>query len=54
MAFISPYFLQNSVDAVRRRRAVPHSLSTKDLVLSHIVEGFVDLSDYGNDAVLSR
>lgn len=47
-------FLKNSVDAARRRRAVAHSLSSKDMVLSHAVEGFIDLTDYGNDAVLSR
>lgn len=52
---INIYFLpQNDVDAARRRRAVAHSLSSKDLVQSHAVEGFVDLNDINNDAVLVR
>ncbi|XP_056644128.1 transforming growth factor-beta-induced protein ig-h3 [Diorhabda sublineata] len=37
---------------VRRRRGIGQHLSTGDLVLSHTVSGFVDLSDLPNDKII--
>ncbi|CAH1235658.1 unnamed protein product [Diabrotica balteata] len=39
-------------NVVRRRRGLGQHLSTRDLVLSHAVEGFVDLTDLANDDVI--
>ncbi|ERL91857.1 hypothetical protein D910_09181 [Dendroctonus ponderosae] len=41
----------NRVDPARRRRAL-NALSSKDLVLSHTVDGFVELADLENEATL--
>ncbi|XP_023015902.2 midline fasciclin [Leptinotarsa decemlineata] len=43
----------NNVDAFRRRRGMRQSLSTRELVLSHAVGGFIDLTDFGNDKVIN-
>ncbi|KAF5277770.1 hypothetical protein FQR65_LT03750 [Abscondita terminalis] len=40
-------------DAVRRRRQIKNPVSSKDLVLSHAVPGFVDLSEINNEDVMS-
>ncbi|GLV38657.1 midline fasciclin [Carabus blaptoides fortunei] len=40
------------IDPVRRRRDLRHALSSKDLVMNHIVTGFVDLVDIENEQVL--
>ncbi|CAH1994625.1 unnamed protein product [Acanthoscelides obtectus] len=42
----------NKVDANRRRRNIKHNVSPKEMVLSHAVEGFVDLTEYSNDDVI--
>ncbi|XP_018571174.1 transforming growth factor-beta-induced protein ig-h3 [Anoplophora glabripennis] len=42
----------NNVDLSRRRRAIKNALSNKDLVLSHTIEGFIDLQDIGNEEIL--
>ncbi|KAJ8965812.1 hypothetical protein NQ314_003879, partial [Rhamnusium bicolor] len=42
----------NNVDPYRRRRAVKNALSSKDLVLSHAVEGFIDLTDLSNEEII--
>lgn len=47
-------FVQNTVDPTRRRRALKNALTSKDLVLSHTVEGFVELSDLENEQILKR
>ncbi|CAG9825393.1 unnamed protein product [Phaedon cochleariae] len=43
----------NNVDALRRRRASTQTLPSRDLVLSHTVEGFIDLTDFANDEVIN-
>ncbi|KAJ8955545.1 hypothetical protein NQ318_001375 [Aromia moschata] len=42
----------NNVDLARRRRALKYALSSKDLVLSHAVEGFIDIGDMINEQIL--
>lgn len=43
----------NKVDLERRRRTLQHTLSAKELVLSHITDGFVELADLENEQVLT-
>lgn len=40
------------MDSVRRRRDVKVAVSTKDLVLNHMTEGFIDLNDVTNEQML--
>jgi len=47
-------FVQNTVDPARKRRALKNALTSKDLVLSHTVEGFVELADLENEQILKR
>ncbi|XP_060517854.1 transforming growth factor-beta-induced protein ig-h3 [Cylas formicarius] len=42
----------NNVEMARRRRAVSNALSSKDLVLSHSSEGFIELTDLDNEQLL--
>ncbi|XP_050309672.1 transforming growth factor-beta-induced protein ig-h3 [Anthonomus grandis grandis] len=41
----------NGIDQARRRRAVKVPLSSKELVLSHTTNGFVDLSEVENEEI---
>ncbi|CAG9860298.1 unnamed protein product [Phyllotreta striolata] len=43
--------MNNVVEVVRRRRASP-SIPAKELVLSHAVQGFLDLTEIDNDEVI--
>lgn len=47
-------FVQNQVDVARRRRDLHNALSTKDLVMNHMIEGFVDLSEVENEQTYNR
>nr|CAI5842344.1 unnamed protein product [Callosobruchus analis] len=42
----------NKVDANRRRRNIKPHISPKEMVLSHAVEGFIDLTELSNDDVI--
>ncbi|KAL1494273.1 hypothetical protein ABEB36_009897 [Hypothenemus hampei] len=42
----------NAVDPSRRRRALKNALTSKDLVLSHTVDGFLELADMENEQML--
>ncbi|XP_066138541.1 transforming growth factor-beta-induced protein ig-h3 [Euwallacea fornicatus] len=42
----------NTVYPARRRRAIKNALTSKDLVLSHTVDGFVELADLENEQIL--
>lgn len=44
--------MEYEVDSVRRRRAVKSAVSTQDLILNHMVKGFVDMNDISNEEVL--
>lgn len=43
--------LQNNVDL---RGDAKNALSNNDLVLSHAVAGFIDLTDYANEDIIYR
>lgn len=45
---------QNKVEVVRRRRDIKNAVSSKDLILNHIVDGFVDLAELGNEQIINR
>lgn len=46
---------QNKVEIVRRRRReIKNTVSSKDLILNHIVPGFVDLTELSNEQIINR